>query len=215
MKPCIFFSDFDGTMSKKDFYLRYAEGHLSTLDAKLVAEYRAGTLTSYDYLNEMLRNIGASEEEIRSHIDDLEMEEYIAETVSLVKERGGDFTVISAGSTLYIRPVLDRVGLKEVPLFANEGEFIEGGMQMQFPKDDRFFCSFYGIKKAAVVESLKANYHKTIYAGDGSSDLEAAKLCDIRFAKRSLAKRLDKENVSYHPFESYHDIFLKLNEIFL
>lgn len=215
MKPLIFFSDFDGTMSKKDFYLRYAEGHLSTLDAKLVAEYRAGKLTSYDYLNEMLRKIDAPEEEIRSHIDDLEMEEHIAETVQFIKDTGGDFTVISAGSTLYIRPVLDRLGLFEVPLFANEGEFIERGMEMRVPDDDRFFCSFYGINKAAVVESLKSNYTTTIYAGDGSSDLRAAKLCDLRFAKRSLARRLDKEGISYHPFETYHDIFLKLKEIFL
>lgn len=213
MKPYILFSDFDGTMSTEDFYLRYAKRHLSTLDAKLLAQYRAGTLSSYDYLDQMLNNINASPKEIAEHVNDLKMEAYIEETVALVQKHGGDFTVISAGSSLYIKPVLDKMGLHEIPLYANGGTFIDGGIKMSTAEDERFYHSFYGIDKAKVVESQSKHYQTTIYAGDGSSDFEAAKLCHIRFGKRSLARRLKEAGLPFYPFDTYHDIYLKLSSL--
>jgi 2-hydroxy-3-keto-5-methylthiopentenyl-1-phosphate phosphatase len=44
------------------------------------------------------------------------------------------------------------------------------------------------------------------YVGDGHSDLCAAEIADVRFARHSLARHLAAKGLPFTPFEDFHDV---------
>lgn len=204
-KSFLFLSDFDGTMSVEDYYTSFAAGPLKELDISLRNKYINREITSFEYLNTILMKINLSETDIQKTIDDLPIDPSVAPLISTVHENGGEFAVISAGADYYIRPILNKLRA-DIPLFANRGVFSNNGIEMQFPAEEQFHSSMYGIAKERVVEHLEDEYETVFFAGDGSADFRAAKAADVRFAKARLAQRLDEDNCSYIPFNDFSDI---------
>jgi 2-hydroxy-3-keto-5-methylthiopentenyl-1-phosphate phosphatase len=211
MKSFIFLSDFDGTISVKDFYLKFAKGYLHKLDSHCLNEVKAGRMSSFEYLNEILLNLNLSKEELQKEIQSLEIDPFVVPLVNKLSQFGGEFKVLSAGSDYYIRPILDNLGLIDTQIFSNGGSFSGTGIEMSYPENREFYHEFYGIDKKIVAQQFRSNYQTMIYAGDGSSDFEAAKLSDIRFAKRSLARRLTEADIPFIQFETFEDIENYLN----
>ncbi len=209
----LFLSDFDGTISKKDFYLKFAKGDLIELDTKLLTEVHAGRLSSFEYLNQILLNLNMSKVELQEEILSLEVDEFVAPLVNHITTSGGEFKVVSAGSSYYIRPILDKMKLESVELIANGGSFINSGIEMFYPEEEKYHCSYYGIKKENIVEEMRKKYSTILFAGDGSADFEAAKASDICFAKNRLAEKLSLINHPFIQFNTFEDIYnyLKIN----
>ncbi len=204
-KKFLFLSDFDGTMSKKDFYLTFVEKYLTKFDKIVLEKCLRGEITSYEYLNEILTNVHLTKEEIDRHIYELPMMPGIESLLTAVRNCGGDFSVVSAGSSYYIHPILDKID-RNIPLYSNGGTYVDGGIEMNYPEEDKYFGSYYGIDKLAVVEDMRNSYETIIYAGDGAADFEAAKASDIRFARGVLAQKLRKEKIPFYDFQDFSEI---------
>jgi 2-hydroxy-3-keto-5-methylthiopentenyl-1-phosphate phosphatase len=209
----IFLSDFDGTISVKDFYLKFAKGPLLELDTFCLDEIKAGRMSSFEYLNEILKNLNLNTSELEHEINSLEIDPFVKPLISKVRSSNGEFVVLSAGSSAYITPILEKLSSMKIELYSNGGTITDSGIEMHYPTDKNLYHKFYGINKIVVALKFRDKFKKMIYAGDGSSDFEAAKLCDIRFAKRSLARRLTEANIPFIPFDDFNDIenYLNLN----
>jgi len=205
-KEFLFLSDFDGTMSRKDFYLTFVENYLCKFDKIVLEKCLRGEITSYEYLNEILSNVNLTKEQIDTHIFELPMMSGVKRVIQSVYSFRGDFAVVSAGSSYYIRPILDQIGVGHIPLFSNGGEYVDGGIVMSYPENERYFGNYFGIDKAAVVEDMKQKYKEIIFAGDGAADFEAAKASQVRFARGVLAQKLTQAKISFHPFHDFNDI---------
>jgi len=206
-KPVLFLSDFDGTMTLKDFYHIYTKTTLKELDVKLLGEYKNREITSFEYLAGILGAINESEETIQEAIDTLPVDPMVKSVFDLVSENGGDCAVVSAGADYYIRPILDRIGLKHVPLYANRGHFQNRGITLSPPSNPAHYSKLYGIAKDSILNELKKQYEMILYVGDGTADFNPARLADIRFAKDVCAFRLSRANIDFIPFHRFDSIY--------
>ncbi|MEG1145355.1 MAG: HAD-IB family phosphatase [Clostridium sp.] len=60
------------------------------------------------------------------------------------------------------------------------------------------------LRKELVMQ--RYDYKTSIFIGDSYTDMNAAQKADIVFARDRLETFLDNRNISYHPFDSFHDI---------
>jgi 2-hydroxy-3-keto-5-methylthiopentenyl-1-phosphate phosphatase len=65
-----------------------------------------------------------------------------------------------------------------------------------------------GNSKGFVVQSFQQKGAYVFFAGDGHSDLEAARVADVTFAHRNLATFCDDEKIAYQPFKDFREILV-------
>lgn len=205
MKKFIFVSDFDGTMTKRDFYLIVMDKVESDWPA-LIEEWRSKKITTFAFLAEVFKRIGKEESEIIKDILTIEFDPAAAAVVNQVKDAGGDFAVLSAGADYYIGRVLAHHGIQDVRLIANKGVYQDKSIKMTPIESDAFYSPLYGIDKGAVIRVLKQEYETVFFAGDSRPDLEAAQAADVAFATGELAGLLTKSNSFFIPYTSFKDI---------
>lgn len=122
--------------------------------------------------------------------------------VHAARRRGASVAVVSSGLRQLIGPALERAGV-DVPVFANDVVFDEGGWKLEFIDD-----SANGHDKAARVRAARAEGARTVYVGDGLSDFEAAVEADVRFAKanRALERYCRERGIACTSFASFAEI---------
>ncbi|AIF51021.1 MtnX-like HAD-IB family phosphatase [Pelosinus sp. UFO1] len=207
MKEFIFVSDFDGTMSAKDFYHIIMDKYLGEWGRELYASWKRNEMMDVEFLTTVFKSINRTEEEIYEDILSIKLDKSIAAFIEYIKISGGDFLVLSAGTQYYIKRLLDFEGVHGVEIIANDGKYENKGITLIPPdKQHPFYSQRYGIDKAKVVQSLKQKYKKVYYAGDGGPDVSAALLADIAFAKGTLITLLQTEAAKYVPFEYFFQV---------
>ena len=170
MKDFAFISDFDGTLTNKDFYKLLSEAYLAKEAPPLYKEWKNGNMKDREYLSYVFNNVKRNELELKKDILAIEFDPYAKEFINKVKAAGGDFIIISAGTNYYIDKVLESNNITKVDVYANKGIFKNNGIYFDLDKKSEFYSDRYGIDKLSVVLKLKANYKKIIYAGDSSPD---------------------------------------------
>jgi len=201
-------SDFDGTMTRRDFYQVYAERLLPADAPDFWAEYRAGRMTHFDALRAILSYVPAGEPALLGLTREMVLDPALPEAIDSLRRAGWEVVVVSAGCRWYIDRLLAEAGV-EVEVHANDG-FIdgEGRLAMTRPVGTRFPSEDVGIDKAAVVRSYRDAGATVAFAGDGPPDLEPASLVPprLRFAKGHLAEALADRRESFRPFERWRDV---------
>ena len=201
-------SDFDGTMTRHDFYLLVIESLLPPGTPDYWAMYRAGTITHFEALRRYFADIRASEDEVLAVVERMELDPHLRSAVDSLRQAGWQVVVTSAGCDWYIRRLLAEAGV-EVDVHSNPGRFIAGqGLLMEMPTRSPFLSPNLGVDKAAVVRSYLESGRPVAFAGDGYPDAEAARLVpgDRRFARGALATVLSDEGLPFHSFETWSDI---------
>ncbi len=205
-------SDFDGTMTRHDFYKLIRAQLLGPEVPDYWEDYRAGRMTHFEALAAFFGAIRARREEVQGIITAMEVEPGICELIDELGVAGWRVVVASAGCGWYIERLLGEC-LKQVELHANPGQFVEGeGLLMELPRESAVFSPTVGIDKAAVVQSALESGRRVAFAGDGYPDLEAALLvpAGMRFARGDLAGALRDEGAGYVPFGSWAEVARRL-----
>ena len=199
------FVDYDGTITDIDTFdvlVRRAAG----ADAWTAFERKldAGHLT----LRETLAGQAAL---IRATLDEadelLSSEVRFDPTFGAFAERvtmlGHSLAIVSSGVAPLIRRALERNALAHLELIANEVEVLPSGWRLVFRGD-----SDNGTDKAALVEAARARGDRTVYIGDGWSDVDAALKSDLRYVKRgrTLERYLTARDVPFLPFSRFSEI---------
>jgi 2,3-diketo-5-methylthio-1-phosphopentane phosphatase len=201
-------SDFDGTMTRHDFYKLVIESLLPSGTPDFWAEYRAGRITHFEALRRYFAAIRATEEEVLAVVGRMELDPYLRTAVAALHQAGWSVVVTSAGCDWYIRKLLSAAGVN-VKVYANPGRFVVGeGLLMEMPKGLPYLSPSLGIDKAAVVKRHLRDGCTVAFAGDGFPDAEPARyvLAELRFARGDLASALRDERLAFHPFETWSDI---------
>lgn len=205
--PCTLVSDFDGTITRHDFFDRVMARLVPPGTPDYWGEYLRGQRTHFETLQAIFASIRADEAEVLRVVETLEPDPELAEGVALLASAGWQVVVASAGCDWYIRRVLAASGV-QLPVHASPGRFEPGkGLRMELPVGSPYFSSTHGIDKAAVVRAALAT-GTTAFAGDGVPDLQAAQLVEprLRFARGALAAVLRREGLSFHPFVRWSEV---------
>lgn len=206
MKKFAFVSDFDGTLSSKDFYHIIIEKYMGTEGKELYTEWKKTKKINVEFLNKIFGSINLSEREIFDEIIQIPIDKYAKEFIEKVKKSGGDFYIVSAGTSYYIKILLEHLGIKDVPVISMEGMYLNGGIKITPDSKSEYFSEIFGMDKRKVVESIKKDYEYIIFAGDSEPDFEAAKAADLVYARAELEQLLQKENIDFISFSDFKHI---------
>ncbi|MCE9566823.1 MAG: HAD-IB family phosphatase [Planctomycetes bacterium] len=201
-------SDFDGTMTRHDFYKLVTESLLPPGTPDYWAEYRAGTVTHFEALRRYFACIRASEAEVLVVVERMELDQRLPGAVAELRGAGWDVVVTSAGCDWYIRRLLGAAGV-ELEVHSNPGRFEAGkGLLMEMPTGSPFLSTTLGVNKTEVVRKLIAEGVEVAFAGDGFPDADPARLVpgELRFARGDLADVLKQEGLEFQPFAAWSDI---------
>lgn len=212
MKDFAFISDFDGTLTGKDFYKILSETYLKEDFLPLFKAWKNGEMKDREYLSYVFNNIKRSEKEINEDILKIPFDPFAKAFIEMVKAAGGDFIVISAGTSYYIDKIFEKHNIEGVDVYSNKGIFKDNGIYFDLDKNSEFYSDRYGIDKLIVVEKLKSNYKKIFYAGDSGPDLKPALVCDRVFAKGELVDLLKEEKKEFIEFENFSEVWDKLKK---
>ena len=202
-------SDFDGTITKKDFFWIVVDELLTPEDVKPWQLYLKGEITHIEALRRIFAKIRLTPEEFHDFILSMQIQDGFLETIDFCSKNGIDFFIVSAGADYYIKLILEHNNLlNKVTLFSNKSIYCQNkGLQI-LPADEQaqFYSYNYGINKKTVVESIMQKYHPCIFAGDGGPDIEAAQTANYVFARERLLELCEELNIKATKFDSYCDI---------
>lgn len=203
-------TDFDGTLTRRDFYQLVVERLLPAGTPDFWAEYRAGRITHFDALNRYFAEAPAGADALLALTRDMGLEPDLPGCLAGLRSRGWDVVVVSAGSSWYIGRLLADAGVA-LEFHANPGHIDgRGRLVMRRPVASPFHSEQNGVDKAAVVREAGQGGRTVAFAGDGPPDLEPALLVPpgLRFARRGsqLAALLDDRQEPFRPFDRWAEV---------
>lgn len=204
----ILVTDFDGTVTKYDFYALVCQEFPEISTHGYWQQYEQGQITHFEALRLIFSSIRATEDQLLKIVGKMEIDPRFAEAVSLLKKNGWSVVIASGGCDWYIRRHLKDQGVS-ISVFANPGEFVSGqGLQMRLPEKGPFFSAEIGVNKLAIVRDALTKTSRVAYAGDGRPDLEPALLVlgKRRFARSWLAHKLREINEEFQLFDTWGNI---------
>lgn len=206
-KQGILISDFDGTMTRKDFF-RAAIETVPKATAQWWLRYERGEVSHFDALANIFDALRCSNEEMEDIIEQMQFEPGIREACENLSQANWRVIVVSAGCGWYVEKILGDAQLK-LEVYSNPGVFREGeGLKMSRSELSPFYHVETGIDKAAVVRKALCETPHVAFAGDGRPDLAPALLVsdELRFARGWLAEELERRYESFVPFAQWDDI---------
>lgn len=208
MNGPVLVSDFDGTLTRQDFFFLAIERLLPPGTPAFWEQYRDGELTHFEAMSAYYASIRKSEREVLETVADMKMDPRFAKSVDALRSANWEVVVVSNGCDWYIHWLLNQTGV-EVPVITSPSRFVEGrGLLMEQPIDSPFHEPSLGIDKSLVVRHYLDQGRRVAFAGNGFPDRAPARLVDAesRFATGDLATELRKEGLPFRPFEWWSEI---------
>lgn len=213
MKEFIFISDFDGTLTDRDFYQMVMDRFPENKGKDAYKRWVNEEIGVFEFLDNVFNSINRSEEEIYQTILEVPFDKYAKGFIDSVKRAGGDFIVLSAGTRYYIDRLFKHYGIEDVNIISNKGEYKDGAILMTADKGTYYYNDRYGIDKGLVVENYKKEYKKVYFAGDSEPDTRGAAKADVVFARSHLKKLLTDRNIPFIGVDNFNDIGNHLNQM--
>lgn len=221
----IFFTDFDGTVTQQDSndYMTDVLGY--GRERRLAGDSAIfdGRVSFRDAFREMLDSINHPFDEcIKLLIDNITLDPYFKQFYDYARANNIPVVVLSGGMTPVIDALLTHLlGDHDIRIVSNhvgsrDGAdiYTPGGWEIVYHDDSHF-----GHDKSLEIRQYSAlppDQRPTMfYAGDGVSDLSAAKETDLLFAKKghALIKYCVREKVPFTVFEDWSSILSTVKAI--
>ena len=209
----IFISDYDGTITDKDFYSLLAEHYIPADTPDYFAQYREGRITHFEAMAAYFAFAPTEEHLLEELLAASEPDPELSASVAVLERAGWELWVVSAGSSWYVERVLRRAGVAAT-IYSNPGR-VEQGRGLVLEKLDPsspYHSPSVGVDKSAVVRDAHHLAQTVAFAGDGPPDLKPALLVppNLRFARGFLAEALRERGEAFRPFSRWSDIAREL-----
>src|SRR5215471_17748498 len=209
----IFVSDYDGTITDKDFYALLAERYIRVDTPDYFTEYREGRITHFEAMSAYFAFAPTEEQHLEELLAASQADPDLGASASLLQRAGWELLVVSAGSAWYVERVLRRAGVTAT-VYSNPGR-IENGRGLVLEKLDPsspYHSASLGVDKSAVVRHALHVAKMVAFAGDGPPDLQPALLVrpELRFARGFLAETLRERGEAFRPFSRWSEIARRL-----
>ncbi len=213
MKEFVFISDFDGTLTDRDFYKMVMDRFPENKGREVISSWKNGEIGVFEFLDIVFSTINRSVEEIDNLVLEIPFDKNAKGFIDSIKKAGGDFMILSAGTGYYIEKIFKHYGIDGIQVISNKGEYREGAIHMTADTNSPYYSESYGIDKSLAVEYYKKQYKKVYYAGDSEPDLKAALKADTVFARNGLQKMLSSREHPYIAVDNFDQIGNYLNEM--
>src|SRR5215468_5434363 len=189
----ILVSDYDGTITDKDFYSLLAEHYVPRDTTDYFAQYREGRITHFEAISAYFAFAPTEEQQLEELLLASQPDPELPASAALLERAGWELWIVSAGSSWYVERVLRRAGVN-APVYSNPGR-LENGRGLVVEKLDPsspYHSPSIGVDKSAVVRHALHVAETVAFAGDGPPDVQPALLVrpTLRFARGFLAEAL-------------------------
>ncbi len=207
------FCDFDWTISLKDttdeILSRFALPEWEVIEAA----WKRGEIASAECMQKQIALIRANLSQLNAELDLQDIDPDFYSFYSFCKSGNIPLTIISDGVDYFIKRILSRNELDDLPIIANTFVINESGgysLTSNYTNPD---CKFgFGVCKCRQISSAKG---LKVFIGDGRSDFCAVHVADIVFAKGTLAEYCNQQNIAYSNYDNFAQILqaIKANPV--
>ncbi|HXA20354.1 MAG TPA: MtnX-like HAD-IB family phosphatase [Thermoanaerobaculia bacterium] len=202
----LFIIDFDGTVAPADTVDALLEQFADPEWRRIEEEWVAGRINSRECMAAQLALVAAERPVLEGFLRSVAIDPAFA-AFARHATTFADLAIVSDGLDYPIRQALQGLRTPPIPVFANRLGFRPGGLELSFPYTDAACSVKSGLCKCAVTRAVDAGRGLTIVLiGDGRSDQCVARRADYVFAKGSLIRFCETEQIPYIPFESFSDV---------
>lgn len=211
------FSDFDGTIAAEDVGDRLSRRFAGPQVSEIIGQYQNGSITARECLTRKCESVeSATEFEVEQFIDQFLLDPTFKGFVEFCRGRDIPLVVLSDGLDVYVKRLLKNNGFADLAYLSNHLEFVLSGAATKlvpsYPYTDAE-CHLCGNCKRNHVLTLSADDDIIVYIGDGISDRCPVRYADIVFAKGSLIRYCQEQNITYHEFRNFNDVLQRLELI--
>jgi 2,3-diketo-5-methylthio-1-phosphopentane phosphatase len=199
--------DFDGTITRRDVLDDLIQRYAVSDAWKLIEErWQAGIIGSRDCLREEFDLIRITQPELAKFLAGVEVDPGLSRLLGTLKRHRVPVAVLSDGIDFFIRSVLTRHGVGEITIRSNTLVHEADRLSLRCPHASEACTSAAAHCKCSSAKQLLQAGRKTIYIGDGRSDLCPSRKSDAVFAKGALAAALTREKIPFTGFSTLNDV---------
>ena len=204
--------DFDGTISRQDVLDELVNRFSRNESWRLVEErWKAGLIGSEACLREEFSLLEISDNDLYDFIDQVEIDPGFIPLIAMLRQNHVPFAILSDGIEKFIRGILNRFNAGDIEIRANRITRKNQQLHLVCPHKAEFCLSAAAHCKCRSAGKLRIGRRKTVYIGDGRSDICPARQADVVFAKGVLAQELAARQHAYIPYNSLHEIAATMN----
>jgi len=197
--------DFDGTITEEDasFFLldTFADGDWR----RLLRDYQEDRISVGEFNTRAFAMVKADRETMLRNVrNNVRIRPGFEELVAYCAGRDFRFVIVSNGLHFYIEEVLAGVGLGHIEVHAAQARFPPEGVTVQYTGPDGVHLDT-GLKEEYIRLFLKQGY-RVLYAGNGRSDVYAARHAYRVFATGELLEHYQRHNLRCQPFDDLTDV---------
>ncbi|GMM53354.1 putative phosphoric monoester hydrolase [Starmerella bacillaris] len=215
----ILFTDFDGTITKQDSndFLTDNYGMGYEKRRALNKQVISGEKTFREIFKEMMDSIKLPFKKcVDLVLENIELDPGFNDFYTWSLENNVPVIVLSSGMEPIIRALLTKLvgeSAQSIKIVSNNVKLEDEGNSWEIVYHDD---SDFGHDKSSTIKKyLKPGRPILLYAGDGISDVSAAKETDLLFAKKGqdLITYCKQQNIKYTEFETYASIHERIAKI--
>ncbi|MGC8596006.1 MAG: MtnX-like HAD-IB family phosphatase [Candidatus Kryptoniota bacterium] len=207
------FVDFDGTITTKDvgnaFFRKFGD---ETRSVELVSKWKAEEISGRELMAGEAGSVRVEKEQAVEFISGFELVDGFKDFLKFCKENSIPILVVSDGLDFYIEEIFRRNQIFELPFVSNHAVFVDSKIKVEFPYESS--CTKCANCKAFHILTNSSDDEAIVYIGNGFSDRCAVEYSDVVFAKDDLLKYCEEKNITYFPFETFHDVLKKFGKIY-
>ena len=200
------FCDFDGTISVVDTTDRVLSRLAAPEWEQLEADWVAGRIDAAACMRGQVALIGGGDAELDDVLDEIELDPGFCAFAAWCADRDLPLTIVSDGVDHFIRRILSRHGLGELPIVSNRLAGEAGARRLEQPHRREGCAAGAGVCKCATAAARAVPGETIVYIGDGRSDFCVSQRADVLFAKDTLADYAAGRGQPHHLYETFHDI---------
>lgn len=204
-KQTIVFFDFDNTITFFDILDDIIERFSINRDwVRFEEDWSNGKIGSKECLEGQLKSVKVTKRTLSEYLLTIELDPFFDKLLNLLKKSGIDFVIVSDSFSFLIKEILRHNGMKGIKIYANEIKFHGDELIPSFPYFSKDCARCAHCKKKHILEHKDK---KTIYVGDGLSDVCPAQESDVVFAKGNLLDHLRKTQTPCVAFKNLGDVY--------
>jgi 2-hydroxy-3-keto-5-methylthiopentenyl-1-phosphate phosphatase len=212
LRPALFF-DFDNTLTHGDVLDELIERYSPNESWRdWENAWQHGQLAARDCLRLQIENLRVTREELLADVARVRIDPAFVDIIDWARLHGVAVCIVSDSFLPLIERILEANGIYGIQVFANDLQFAPGDRLIpSFPYHDPLSACSANAKARHLVPQRARN--RIIFAGDGYSDLDAALVADVVFAKSTLASELDARGIAFYPFDTLEPILAFLETV--
>ncbi len=205
----LFVIDFDGTLSVRDTVDAMLEKFAPPEWEDVEQEWLDGHITAVQCMQKQLRMVRADHVALENFFRGIQLDATFVPFYKHVSQFA-KVAVVSDGLDHAIKVAMKNAALPELPVYANKLHFVPDGIDLSWPHKNANCKGGNGVCKCAVARELSGGDRRVVLVGDGKSDACLAGEADVVFAKGSLIKHCEKNNIPHFKFQTFADVLAKV-----